>query len=207
MIDFRLDRVQNSRKVQENMTLLIDTPHKISTDELIARLYRTEGKAEIVNGEIVEFMSTGDDPSSAAFNIAVSLRAFAKVAGAGRAYTDNVGFLVDLPNRKSFCPDVSFFTGKRAGMKFLTGAPVFAAEVRSESDYGPKAEREMAAKRADYFAAGTKVVWDVDLLSDTPIRSFSSDDPDTPRLFKRGEVADAEPAMRDWTFPVNELFE
>ena len=40
-------------------------------------------------------------------------------------------------------------------MKFFQGAPVFAVEVRSEGDYGPRAEREMAAKRADYFAAGT----------------------------------------------------
>ena len=39
-------------------------------------------------------------------------------------------------------------------MKFVQGAPVFAAEVRSEGDYGEAAERAMAAKRADYFAAG-----------------------------------------------------
>lgn len=189
------------------MTLLIDTPHKVSAEELIARLSRTKGKAEIVNGEIVEFMSTGDDPSSAAAIIFVSLWNFGKQTGAGRAYTDNAGFLVDLPHRKSFSPDVSFFTGERAGMKFLTGAPVFAVEVRSETDYGPKADREMAAKRADYFAAGTKVVWDVDLVSETPIRSYSSDDPDTPRLFKRSDTADAEPALSEWKFAVDDLFE
>jgi Uma2 family endonuclease len=189
------------------MTLLIDTPHKVSAEELIARLSRTKGKAEIVNGEIVEFMSTGDDPSSAASNIAACLRNFGKQTGTGRVYGATTGFLVDLPHRKSFSPDVSFFTGERAGMKFLTGAPVFAVEVRSESDYGPKAEREMAAKRADYFAAGTKVVWDVDLLSDMPIRSYSSNDPDTPRLFKRGGTADAEPALAGWTLAVDELFE
>jgi hypothetical protein len=28
-----------------------------------------------------------------------------------------------------------------------------------------------------------------------------------PRIFRRGEVADAEPAVRGWTFPVEELFE
>jgi len=50
------------------------------------------------------------------------------------------------------------------GMRFASGAPIFAVEVRSENDYGPAAERAMAAKRADYFACGTLVVWDVDLL-------------------------------------------
>ena len=57
-------------------------------------------------------------------------------------------------------------------------APVFAVEVRSEGDYGPAAEREMAAKRADYFAAGTKVVWDVDLLSDDVVRVYRADSPE-----------------------------
>ena len=47
-------------------------------------------------------------------------------------------------------------------MRFVAGPPTFAVEVRSENDYGPSAEREMAAKRADYFEAGTRVVWDVD---------------------------------------------
>lgn len=30
-----------------------------ATEQLVAQLYRTEGKAEIINGEIVKFMSTG----------------------------------------------------------------------------------------------------------------------------------------------------
>jgi hypothetical protein len=41
------------------------------------------------------------------------------------------------------------------GGKFLQGAPLFAFEVPSEGDFGPAAEREIAAKRRDYFAAGT----------------------------------------------------
>ena len=47
-------------------------------------------------------------------------------------------------------------------MRFVEGAPTLAVEVRSEGDYGASAERDMAAKRADYFEAGTLVVWDVD---------------------------------------------
>src|SRR5213078_1776946 len=47
---------------------------------------------------------------------------------------------------------------------------VLAVEVRSKSDYGPKAERAMAAKRAEYFAARTQVVWDVDLLGADVVR-------------------------------------
>ena len=142
------------------MTLLIDTPRekKVPVDVLIEKLYQTEGKAEIVNGEIVEFMSTGDVPSSAATNILLSLKLYERQTKSGRAYSDNIGFLVNLPNRKSFSPDTSFFVGERAGMKFLQGAPLFAVEVRSENDYGKKAEEAIKQKRYDYFAAGTKIV-------------------------------------------------
>ena len=113
---------------------------------------------------------------------------------------------VDLPNRQSFSPDVAFFIGERPGMKFFQGAPVFAVEIRSENDYGPAAEREMAAKRADYFAAGTLVVWDVDLLGDDTVRVYRSTDPDTPTVYRRGQTAAADPAVPGWTMPVDELF-
>lgn len=92
-------------------------------------------------------------------------------------------------------------------MKFLEGAPVFAAEIRSENDYGREALIELAAKRQDYFAAGTSVVWDVDLLSDDVIKVYRAADPSSPQIYRRGEVAEAEPAVAGWKMPVDELFD
>jgi Uma2 family endonuclease len=112
---------------------------------------------------------------------------------------------VNLARRKSFCPDAAFYVGELT-MKFIDGAPVFAAEVRSEGDYGPKAEEAMERKRADYFAAGTLVVWDVDLLSDEVVKVFRAPDPENPTVYRRGESAEAEPAVPGWTMPVDDLF-
>lgn len=172
----------------------------------IEDLYAEPGKAEIVNGEMVRFMATGDEPNRAAGAIYFSLRMHEKLAGGGRAYTDNAGFIVDLPNRDSFSPDAAWYTGRPTGMKFLEGAPAFAVEVRSETDYGPNAEQAMADKRRDYFAAGTLVVWDVDLLSDDVVKVYRYSDPDNPTIYRRGDVAEAEPAVPGWTMPVDELF-
>jgi Uma2 family endonuclease len=170
-------------------------------------LYTVPGKAELVDGRIVRMAPVGDGPGTAGGAIYASLRAHARRTGSGRAYPDNVGFRVHLPHRESFSPDAAYHTGARTGMRFLEGAPVFAVEVRSEGDYGPAAEREMAAKRADYFAAGTQLVWDVDLLSDAPIRAYRASDPDTPTIYRRGETAEAEPVVPGWRFDVEELFE
>jgi Uma2 family endonuclease len=176
-----------------------------TTEQLIAELYTIDGKAEIVGGRIVMMSPTGDMPSSAGGFIYASLLVYARQRG-GRAYPDNIAYLVDLPDRKSFSPDASYYTGPRTKMKFLSEAPVFAVEVRSEGDYGRAAEREMAEKRADYFAAGTKVIWDVDLLSEDVVRKYSAESPDTPTIYRKGETAEAEPAVPGWTFPVDELF-
>jgi Uma2 family endonuclease len=184
----------------------MSTATDTTTERLIAELYAIDGKAEIVDGRIVRMSPTGLEPGRAGGAIFFSLRSYETKAG-GVAFPDNVGFLTDLPNRKSFCPDSAFYTGPRTGMKFPSQAPDFAAEVRSEGDYGPAAEREMAAKRADYFAAGTKVVWDVDLLSDDVVRKYTADSLDSPTIFRRGEHAEAEPAVPGWKFSVDELFE
>ena len=150
---------------------------------------------------------TGEDSHFAAQEITFSLRNSARRSGVGRAAGDSLGFLVDLPQRMSFAPDAAYYILPPSGMKFVDGAPQFAVGVRSENDYGPAAEREMAAKRTDYFAAGTLVVWDVDLLSEAVVRMFRDGDAEHPAaIFRRGDTADAEPAVPGWTMPVDDLF-
>jgi Uma2 family endonuclease len=164
------------------------------------------GKAEIVNGKLVLMSPTGALPGYASGEIFVSLREYARRTKSGYAFGDNLGFIVNLPKRRSFSPDAAFYTGKPAGMKFLDGAPVFAVEVRSASDYCPRAEAALARKRKDYFAAGTLVVWDVDLLGEDVVKVYRASDPENPTVYRRGEVAEAEPAVPGWTMPVDDLF-
>ncbi len=171
----------------------------------IEDLYKVEGKAELVNGEIVHMATTGGLPHYAALQITISLHPYAKTSRSGYAIGDNTAFVVNLPHRKSFSPDAAFYLGKLT-MKFTEGAPIFAVEVRSDSDYGPRAEGQMAQKRADYFAAGTLVVWDVDLLSENVVRVYRATDPTAPTIYKRGQLAEAEPALTGWTMPVDNLF-
>jgi Uma2 family endonuclease len=168
-------------------------------------LYRAPKKAEIVNGEIVVTPAGGGTHGRAAVAIVVSLKEYERRTRRGYAIGDNVGFLVRLPNRRSFCPDAAFHVGP-LDERFVEGSPIFAVEVRSPEDYGPAAEHKMAAKRADYFAAGTVVVWDVDVIREGWIRVHRASDPDQPSVCRRGDIADAEPALPGWTFAVDELF-
>jgi Uma2 family endonuclease len=145
-------------------------------------------------------------PGRAAGRIYRSLDDYERESGGGYAFPDNVGFVVDLPDRRSFSPDAAFWVGELpAGGQFLTGAPIFAVEVRSENDYGPEAEIALARKRADYFAAGTQVVWDVDVLREGEIKSYRSTSPQIPIAFRRGQRADADPVLQGWSLLVDDV--
>ena len=178
----------------------------IKTRATIEDLYKVEGKAELVNGEIVHMPPARDEPGRASVNLVISLHDYERRTGTGRVYGDGTGFHVNLPHREAFGPDAAYHIGPRTGMNFLEGAPIFAVEVRSKYDYGPAAERDMKAKRDDYFACGTLVVWDVDLLSEEVVRVYRASDPDNPTIYRRGEIAEAEPAVPGWRMAVDALF-
>ena len=180
-------------------------PHQNWLIETLAQLPE-QGKAEILNGVIVLMPPTGFLPGRASSQIFRSLRSYEEGGGVGYAIPDNVGMLVDLPHRHSFSPDASWHLGPATGAKFLAGAPAFAAEVRSEEDYGLRAEQNMADKRQDYFATGTQVIWDVDVLRNQTVTVYRAETPDSPEVFTREAVVDAEPAVPGWVFAVEELY-
>ena len=134
----------------------------------IAELYRTEGRAELIDGRIILYPPTGFTTSEVKGNIFCSLRDHAKQSGEGRAFSTALAYVIPrLSNgRESFCADTSYYRGPLPDdpWSFIYGPPTFAVEVRDEPDFGPDAGR--VDKREDYFQAGTLVVWDVDPLSD-----------------------------------------
>jgi Uma2 family endonuclease len=173
-------------------------------------LLLVEGKAELVGGRIIKSMPSGYIPSQVAFEIAVLLRAYAAAIGRGIAFADGVGCAIRPPltsGRQSFSPDASYYVGAPPpdGMKFVEGPPVLAVEVRSEGDYSAKAQIEVADKRADYFEAGTAVVWDVDPLAKT-ITAYRATSPGQPQVFAAGQVVDAEPSLPGLQMKVSDVF-
>ena len=170
-------------------------------------LARTEGKAELIGGRIVHLMAGGRRPSKIAFRIARSLDDHATATGVGEVHPDGMGYAVPmLPSgRESFSPDASYYVWPFPpnDMRFIVGPPTFAVEVRSENDYGPAAEAEMAEKRDDYFQAGTQAVWDVDPVAETITCYRQGGQPVT---FVRGQLADAAPAVPGWQMAVDDVF-
>lgn len=187
------------------MTTITPQLSEFDIAAMFEQLERIDGKAEIVDGRIVVMSPTGTWPNLVAGLIFIELRLYARRRKNHHAVTDNATFRVDLPNRQSFSPDAGYFIGPSPKMGPFPGSPLFAVEVRSIGDYGSRAEILIAEKRADYFAAGTQVVWDVDILSHDMVKSYRADDPTSPLIFRPGDVASAEPALPGWTVAVKDI--
>lgn len=175
--------------------------HRATLDVLM----RTEGKAELIGGRIVRFPPLGHRP---AVVIGRTLRSLAP-------QEDRVGGMVHTVCRvrgdKTLLRPRVVLPGRfllhrpfpANPMAFLSGAPDFAVEVRSDWDYGTTAEQEQADKRADYFEAGTLVVWDVDPIAGV-VRRYRPGEA-SPTGFTAGMEADAEPAVPGWRVSVDWL--
>ncbi len=182
----------------------------VRTRATLDDLMREEGKAELIGGRIVPIMPTGLTPNQVTGFIYASLLEFVRRTRRGRACTDGIGYAVaELPSgRESFSPDASYYDGSLPAnrMRFIVGAPTLAVEVRSENGYSAAAKLAMAAKRADYFAAGTAVVWDVDPVAEL-IHVYRADTPEPDTTYARGQVAEAEPAVPGWRPSVDSLLD
>ena len=69
-------------------------------------LMRVEGKAELIDGRIVEFMPTGHIPSRVAFRIAMRLEARSIEVGHGEAHPEGVKYAVS----GIFSPDAFYYS-------------------------------------------------------------------------------------------------
>jgi Uma2 family endonuclease len=172
-------------------------------------LAKVDGQAELIAGRIIKSMPAGMPHNRVSKRIFLSLNDHASRTGVGEAFTDSLGYAIRPPmpsGRESFSPDASYHAGPFPAeqRKFIDGPPTFAVEVRSPEDYGPAAERTIADKRADYFAAGTRAVWDVDPKVETvTVYRAGQAKPD---VFRRGQVADAAPAVPGWQMSVDDVF-
>jgi Uma2 family endonuclease len=181
------------------------TPPRARIDDLLA----VQGKVELIGGKVVRLPGVGPRLGRIISKILRSLDNRAQSMGRGDAFASTLVYAVPKlrSGRESFSPDESYYAGPlpKDEMRPIDGPPTLAVEVRGERDYGPAAERDMAEKRADYFAAGTPVVWDVDPVAGL-VHVYRADAPATPTTYGRGQMAEAEPAVPGWRPAVDSLF-
>ena len=178
------------------------------SEATLADLKRVKGKSELVAGRIVVYPPMVVGQALVAQRIAFNLYDHAEATGVGESGTRSLGYVVPRlrSGRESFCADATYYTGPRPTdpRGFMPGPPTLAVEVRGADEDGPAAEQTRVDKRADYFEAGTLVIWDVNPWEGW-IGCYRASAPFAPQRFGTGDTADAEPAVPGWRLSVDWL--
>ncbi len=155
----------------------------------LADLKLAQGRAELVAGRIVMLPLLGHEPGRAAGEILMSLDDHVRATGRGQVFMSKLAYAVPIldSGRESFSPNASYYDGPSPDdpWDFIRNPPTFAVEIRSADDCGAAVDRERVAKRLDYFAAGTRAVWDVDARNEL-VHAYRADAPDRAVTFERG---------------------
>ena len=186
------------------------TARRPTLDDLLqgrreGRTHRREDRARHAERRLCPDRSRGE--------IAVALGEYAGTSRRGEAYGDKRRVRDSTRAAPERPPVVLAGRGRTTSarspanpMRFVDGAPTFAVEVRSENDYGP-ARRPRVRRQADGLLLGRharrlgrrSARRDGHRATGPPTRP-------SPVVFRRGDTADAEPAVPGWRLTVDDLF-
>lgn len=139
---------------------MITQTKRMTAEELAAWSGRA-GRSELVKGEYIEMAPASGGHGAVAGSALVKIGIFVEQhPHLGKVYAAETGFILARGPDTVRGPDAAFLSFPRANLPadqagFIEGPPDLAVEVVSPND----SEREVAAKVADYLAAGTPLVW------------------------------------------------
>jgi Uma2 family endonuclease len=135
------------------------TATRLLTADEFLRLPSTEGKQELVQGEVVEKAPVGGEHGRLQVDVGAPMGQVAKQTGSGFVVVET-GFRLFLDPDTVRAPDIAFIAAGRLPSGrlprgFIDGAPDIAVEVVSPDDTAA----EIAEKVTEYLDAGAKRVW------------------------------------------------
>jgi Uma2 family endonuclease len=138
------------------------TASPLTTAEQLLHEATGLGRCELVRGELRMMSPAGSRHGAVAIRIATLVANHVDAHGLGQVFAAETGCILARDPDTVRAPDVSFVGRERLGgglpAGYFPGPPDLVVEVLSPDDR-PAA---VAAKTADWLAAGTRLVWNVD---------------------------------------------
>jgi Uma2 family endonuclease len=175
-------------------------PGTATEDDVLAAHARDKRLCELVDGVLVE-KPMGFDESRLALELAFVLIEFLRNHDLGIAAGAD-GMLCLMPGMVRI-PDVSFISWERLPDQYgqiLPIAPDLAVEVLSSTN----TPREMERKLREYFAAGTRLVWYIDLKARS-VTVYTAADRST--VLDESQPLDGGDVLPGLSISIREIFE
>jgi Uma2 family endonuclease len=196
------DLIDDLGGISPRRILLQPAPGTATEQDVLERRNLKTGVCELVDGALVE-KAMGFRESLLALALAELIRAFVKQHNLGLV-TGEAGLLRLTPGLVRG-PDVAFISWSRIPDGRVPQSPIpdlapdLAVEILSESN----TPGEMLRKRRDYFAAGTRVVWQFDLNARTA-DVFTT--PTDSTVINQSQVLDGDEVLPGFSLPLAQLF-
>ena len=162
------------------------------------------GSTELVRGEVRSMIPASAAHGVVAGTIFAAISAYAESAALGVCFPDNTGFLLPGLGDTVRSPDASFIAADKIpaegfGTGWLAAAPDLVVEVLSPSETAS----ELEAKLRDYFSAGTRLAWVVDVAHrSVGVRSSAEGE----RSVSIGDTLEGGVVLPGFAIPVERLF-
>src|SRR2546422_733776 len=157
---------------------------------------------ELVRGRLVVREPPGTWHGAISAKLTYLLVGFVHHQGLGLVFGQDTGFKIGSDPDTVRAPDVAFVARERVGVIGERGyaelAPDLLAEILSPDDR----PAEVLAKVADWLAAGTKLVWLVD-LERAEVRVYRSDG--ALSVLQEGDSLDGEDVLPGFTCPLSDV--
>jgi Uma2 family endonuclease len=132
---------------------------------------------ELDRGKLIILALPGDSHSRRQAKILYHLAVFGEDFGNGEVF-GNVGVVLQREPDRVARPDATFILTQSLPVRkspegYLETIPELVVEIRSKNDFRP----EIAAKNAEYFAAGVELVWVID-SEDRTVTAHRRGEPD-----------------------------
>ena len=181
----------------------VPTPGTATEADAIAAEQRFGRLCELVDGTLVE-KPVGLYESILASIIIEMLRAFIRPRKVGTVAGEQ-GMMRVVPGQVRM-PDVSYTTWARMPADFPANpAPRVSPDLAVEVISSTNTAAEMARKRTEYFAGGTRLVWVVHPLART-VSVYSSDSAQPDAVIRANGIVDGADVLPGFSFAVADLF-